>query len=231
MSGIFYGAQPFETEGLLLTSAGDAMLMQSDIQCASDIAAACAHKRPPHNSCASRAQAQCCLTLRTLPACPALSGSALHMQVVYSPMLFWPNMPWYGVQAPRHCLHARHLDVLRRLRGASHAEGSYSRTLFPPNTPCTGAPGTVVDFSEALDSQPETLSGGPIDVTKLPRDGSLGCTPVYPQKCAERPAPASPKHFSAALHGCWGGTAAVCMAQGTHRPCVSTDAAYVCCLS
>jgi len=38
--------------------------------------------------------------------------------------------------------------------------------------------------SEALDSQPETLSGGPIDTTKLPRDGSKGCTPVYPQKCA-----------------------------------------------
>ena len=44
----------------------------------------------------------------------------------------------------------------------------------------------MVDFSEALDSQPETLSGGPIDVTKLPRDGALGCTPVYPQKCARR---------------------------------------------
>ena len=45
----------------------------------------------------------------------------------------------------------------------------------------------MVDFSEALDSQPETLSGGPIDVAKLPRDGALGCTPVYPQKCARRP--------------------------------------------
>ncbi|KAK9826403.1 hypothetical protein WJX81_000363 [Elliptochloris bilobata] len=60
-------------------------------------------------------------------------------------------------------------------------EGSYSRTLYPPNGPCTGAPGTVVDFSEVLDSQPETLSGGPIDITKLPRDGSKGCTPVFPQ--------------------------------------------------
>jgi len=29
-------------------------------------------------------------------------------------------------------------------------EGSYSRTLYPPGSNCTGTPGTVVDFRWAL---------------------------------------------------------------------------------
>jgi Type I phosphodiesterase / nucleotide pyrophosphatase len=58
---------------------------------------------------------------------------------------------------------------------------SYDRKLFAPGSNCTGTPGTVPTYDETIDFNLDLLDGGGgIDPTKLPRDGSKGCAPVYP---------------------------------------------------
>jgi len=60
---------------------------------------------------------------------------------------------------------------------------SYDRTLFPPGSDCTGAPGTEVTYFEILEKDLTQLFG-PIDPGNLPRrraeDGA--CLPVYPHE-------------------------------------------------
>jgi arylsulfatase A-like enzyme len=70
--------------------------------------------------------------------------------------------------------------------GTPHSTGvyyddSYDRTLFPPGSDCTGAPGTEVTFFEILD-QDFTQLFSPINPANLPRarDASGACRPVYP---------------------------------------------------
>jgi predicted lipoprotein with Yx(FWY)xxD motif len=60
-------------------------------------------------------------------------------------------------------------------------DDSYDRRLYPPNSNCTGPPGTAVVYDQSIDRNPKALDGGGIDPTKLPlRTTAGGCVPVYP---------------------------------------------------
>ena len=68
-------------------------------------------------------------------------------------------------------------------------DDSYDRTLYPPNSGCTGAPGTEAQFAENLDVDLTRLDGGGpagsshIDPSHLPmRLQGTTCTPVYPHQ-------------------------------------------------
>jgi hypothetical protein len=59
-------------------------------------------------------------------------------------------------------------------------DDSYDRTLSAPGSNCA-TKGTEVVYDESIDINPNALDGGGgIDPTRLPLDGSKGCTPVYP---------------------------------------------------
>jgi len=59
-------------------------------------------------------------------------------------------------------------------------DDSYDRNLSAPGSNCA-TKGTEVVYDESIDINPNALdAGGGIDPTALPRDGSKGCTPVYP---------------------------------------------------
>src|SRR5215472_1717247 len=59
-------------------------------------------------------------------------------------------------------------------------DDSYDRNLSPPGSNCS-TKGTEVVYDESIDFNSTALDGGGgIDPTKLPLDGSKGCTPVYP---------------------------------------------------
>ena len=59
-------------------------------------------------------------------------------------------------------------------------DNSYDRNLSAPGSNCS-TKGTDVVYDESVDKDPNALdAGGGIDPTKLPLDGSKGCTPVYP---------------------------------------------------
>jgi arylsulfatase A-like enzyme len=60
-------------------------------------------------------------------------------------------------------------------------DDSYDRTLFPPGSDCTGAPGTECTYFEILE-QDFTQLFSPINPDNLPRarDASGVCRPVYP---------------------------------------------------
>jgi len=59
-------------------------------------------------------------------------------------------------------------------------DDSYDRNLSAPGSNCA-TQGTEVVYDESIDVDSTALdAGGGIDPTKLPRDGSKGCTPVYP---------------------------------------------------
>ena len=59
-------------------------------------------------------------------------------------------------------------------------DDSYDRTLSAPGSNCS-TKGTEVVYDESIDFNPTALDGGGgIDPTRLPLDGSKGCTPVYP---------------------------------------------------
>lgn len=59
-------------------------------------------------------------------------------------------------------------------------DDSYDRNLSAPGSNCS-VKGTEVVYDESIDKNPNALdAGGGIDPTNLPRDGSKGCTPVYP---------------------------------------------------
>jgi len=59
-------------------------------------------------------------------------------------------------------------------------DDSYDRNLSAPGSNCS-TKGTEVVYDESIDKNPTALDGGGgIDPTKLPRDSSKGCTPVYP---------------------------------------------------
>jgi hypothetical protein len=61
-------------------------------------------------------------------------------------------------------------------------DDSFDRSLYPPGSGCTGAPGAEVVFTEAIDVDMNQLSaGGGIDPAKLPMQLSgQRCVPVYP---------------------------------------------------
>jgi len=61
-------------------------------------------------------------------------------------------------------------------------DDSYDRSLYKPGSNCTGTPGTEVDYSEAIDRNPNALdAGGGIDPAKLPQaKQGAHCVPVYP---------------------------------------------------
>jgi hypothetical protein len=66
-----------------------------------------------------------------------------------------------------------------RSTGVFYAD-SYDRSLSAPGSNCA-TKGTEVLYDETIDFNPTALdAGGGIDPTKLPLDGSRGCTPVYP---------------------------------------------------
>jgi hypothetical protein len=59
---------------------------------------------------------------------------------------------------------------------------SYDRLLSPPGSNCS-VRGTVVAYDETVDINTDRLdAGGGINPALLPRDGTLGCTPVYPHQ-------------------------------------------------
>ena len=59
-------------------------------------------------------------------------------------------------------------------------DDSYDRNLSAPGTNCS-VKGTEVVYDESIDLNSNLLNaGGGIDPAALPRDGSKGCTPVYP---------------------------------------------------
>jgi predicted AlkP superfamily pyrophosphatase or phosphodiesterase len=59
-------------------------------------------------------------------------------------------------------------------------DDSYDRLLSAPGSDCS-VKGTEVVLDESIDKNQDALdAGGGIDPAKLPRDGSKGCTPVYP---------------------------------------------------
>jgi arylsulfatase A-like enzyme len=62
-------------------------------------------------------------------------------------------------------------------------DDSYDRTLFPPGSDCTGAPGTEVTYFEILEHDFTQLFS-PIDPGNLPRarDPQGVCRPVYPHE-------------------------------------------------
>ena len=61
-------------------------------------------------------------------------------------------------------------------------DDAYDRSLYPPRSNCTGAPGTEVVYDESIDRNSKALdAGGGIDPTRLPlRKTADGCLPVYP---------------------------------------------------
>jgi hypothetical protein len=62
-------------------------------------------------------------------------------------------------------------------------DDAYDRSLYPPNSNCTGSPGTAVVYDESIDHNPKALdAGGGIDPARLPlrKTTSGGCVPVYP---------------------------------------------------
>ena len=61
-------------------------------------------------------------------------------------------------------------------------DDSYDRNLSPPGSNCS-TKGTEVVYDESIDINSAALdAGGGIDPATLPRDGSKGCTPVYPHQ-------------------------------------------------
>ncbi len=59
-------------------------------------------------------------------------------------------------------------------------DDAYHRKLSPPAPGCATV-GAIIDLKEGIDIDPGALDGGGwIDPTKLPRDKSKGCTPVFP---------------------------------------------------
>src|SRR5262245_5432881 len=59
-------------------------------------------------------------------------------------------------------------------------DDSYDRNLSAPGSNCS-VKGTEVVYDESVDINPDALDGGGgISPAALPRDGSKGCTPVYP---------------------------------------------------
>src|SRR5262249_2096855 len=59
-------------------------------------------------------------------------------------------------------------------------DDSYDRTLSAPGSNCS-VKGTEIVYDESIDFDSTKLdAGGGIDPTKLPLDGSKGCTPVFP---------------------------------------------------
>src|SRR5215471_1308818 len=59
-------------------------------------------------------------------------------------------------------------------------DDSYDRTLSAPGSNCS-VKGTEVVYDESIDINSNALDGGGgIDPNALPRDGSKGCTPVFP---------------------------------------------------
>jgi hypothetical protein len=59
-------------------------------------------------------------------------------------------------------------------------DDSYDRTLSAPGSNCS-TKGTEVVYDESIDFNPNALDGGGgINPAALPRDGSKGCTPVFP---------------------------------------------------
>jgi hypothetical protein len=59
-------------------------------------------------------------------------------------------------------------------------EISYDRNLSPPDSKCA-AKGTEVALDETIDIDPNAIEGGGgLNPDKLPKDGSKGCSPVYP---------------------------------------------------
>jgi hypothetical protein len=59
---------------------------------------------------------------------------------------------------------------------------SYDRRLSAPNSDCS-TPGTVVDFSEVVDTDSAQIDGGGgLNTSMLPRDPDKGCAPVFPHE-------------------------------------------------
>ena len=59
-------------------------------------------------------------------------------------------------------------------------EISYDRSLSPPDSKCASK-GTEVALDETIDIDPDAIEGGGgVSPDKLPKDGSKGCSPVYP---------------------------------------------------
>jgi hypothetical protein len=78
--------------------------------------------------------------------------------------------------------------LLAMVTGASpkstgvYYDDSYDRLLSAPGSNCS-TKGTEVVYDESIDINSDRLdAGGGIDPAKLPRDGSRGCTPVYPHQ-------------------------------------------------
>ena len=78
--------------------------------------------------------------------------------------------------------------LLAMLTGASpkvtgvYYDNSYDRLLSPPGSDCSTR-GTNVVYDESIDINSDALdAGGGIDPSKLPRDGSHGCAPVFPHQ-------------------------------------------------
>lgn len=78
--------------------------------------------------------------------------------------------------------------LLAMVTGASpkstgvYYDDSYDRLLSAPGSDCS-THGTEVVYDESIDIDSDRLdAGGGIDPTKLPRDGSRGCTPVLPHQ-------------------------------------------------
>ena len=78
--------------------------------------------------------------------------------------------------------------LLAMLTGASpkvtgvYYDDSYDRLLSAPGSNCS-TKGTEVVYDESIDINSDRLdAGGGIDPAKLPRDGSRGCTPVFPHQ-------------------------------------------------
>jgi hypothetical protein len=78
--------------------------------------------------------------------------------------------------------------LLAMLTGASpkvtgvYYDDSYDRLLSSPGSNCATR-GTEVVYDESIDINSDQLdAGGGIDPAKLPRDGSRGCTPVFPHQ-------------------------------------------------
>lgn len=64
--------------------------------------------------------------------------------------------------------------------GGVFYEISYDRALSPPDSKCA-TKGTEVALDETIDIDPDGIEGGGgVNPDKLPKDGSKGCSPVYP---------------------------------------------------